>query len=185
MSDGDSAASPDPPGRRARLLLHLRWRLVQLAGELAETVPDLLFPQSALTYGRMRRDPKITAVLRAMFLPVIRATWAVDPEGVDNDEAVQLVASDLGLPVLGEKDNPRQSPIAGFAWPDHVRLALLNLVYGFYPFERWFELADGRTHLAGIQERLPGTISEFDIGPDGQMRAVYQNTQDRPIPARI
>ena len=156
----------------------------QLLTEWSESVPDLIWPESTRTYGRMRHDPKISAVLRAMFLPIIRATWAIDPEGVANDETVQLLASDLGLPVLGEKDDPDQSPITGFSWPDHVRLALQNLVYGHMPFERWTELTGGRTHLAGVQERLPQTISEMDIGDDGQMIQVWQNTQDRPIPSQ-
>jgi Zeta toxin len=155
----------------------------QMLTEWSESVPDLTWPESVRTYARMRRDPKITAVLRAMFLPIIRATWAVDPEGIDNDESVQLVASDLGLPVLGEKNNPRESPIKGFSFADHIRLALLNLVYGHMPFEHWFELRDGRTHLAGLQERLPQTIAEMDIGDDGQMTQVWQTTHEQPIPA--
>jgi hypothetical protein len=154
-----------------------------LLPEWSETVPDLTWPESVRTYARMRRDPKISAVLKAMFLPIIRATWAVDPEGVSNDESVQLVAQDLGLPVLGEKDDPNESPVPGFTWAEHVRLALLNLVYGHMPFEHWFELRNGRTHLAGLQERLPQTISQMDIGDDGQMQQVWQLIQDQPIPA--
>jgi hypothetical protein len=151
--------------------------------EFADTVPDLVWPESIRTYSRMRRDPKISAVLKAMFLPIIRATWAVDPEGVDNDEAVQLIATDLGIPVMGEKDNPEHSPILGFSWADHVRMALLANVFGFMPFEQWFELRGGRTHLAGLQERMPLTISDLDIDDNGQVRQVWQNTQNDPIPA--
>ena len=117
-----------------------------------DEVPELTFPQSVYTYGRMRHDPKITAVLRAMFLPILRTNWAVDPQGVDNAEAVDLVAEDLGLSVLGEtvREVP-MSPITGFSWQNHTRLALLNLVYGFMPFERWFQIRGGRTHLAGVR----------------------------------
>jgi predicted ABC-type ATPase len=75
------------------------------------------------------------------------------------------------------------SPITGFSWQDHIRLALLNLVYGFMPMERWFEVRGGRTHLAGVQERLPRTITEMDIDDAGQMIQVWQNTQDDPLPA--
>ena len=155
----------------------------QLLSEWSESVPDLTWPESVRTFGRMRRDAVITAILRATFLPIIRATWAVDPEGVSNDESVQLIASDLGLPVLGQKTNPNESPIPGFSWADHVRLALLHLVYGHMPFEQWFELRGGRTHLAGLQERMPHTIAEMDIGDDGQMVQVWQTTQDHPIGA--
>ena len=78
-----------------------------LLTEWAETVPDLTWPESVRTYGRMRRDSRLAAVLKAFFLPIMRATWAVDPEGIDRAEAVDLVSGDLGLPILGEKGRPR------------------------------------------------------------------------------
>ena len=71
----------------------------------------------------------------------------------------------------------------GFTWHEHSRLALLNLVYGHMPFERWFEVRGGRTHLAGVQERQPHTIAMIDVADDGYLRQVMQNTQDVPIPA--
>jgi hypothetical protein len=154
-----------------------------LLTEWAETVPDLTWPDSVRTYGRMRRDARITAVLTSFFLPILRTTWAVDPEGVDRDEAVQLVADDLGLPVLGEKAPVKDSPVRGFTWHDHVRLALLNLVYGHMPFEQWYEIRAGVTHLAGVQERQPHTIAIIDIADDGQVRQVFQNTQQDPVAA--
>lgn len=154
-----------------------------LLTEWAETVPDLTWPESVRTFGRMRRDARLTAVLAACFLPILRATWAVDPEGVDRSEAVDLVAADLGLPILGDKGRPKDAAIPGFKWHDHVRLALLSLVYGHMPFERWFEVRDGLTHLAGVQERQPHTIAMIDINDDGTVREVTQNTQNEPIPA--
>jgi hypothetical protein len=154
-----------------------------LLTEWTESVPELTWPESVRTFGRMRRDAKITAILRAMTLPIIRATWAVDPEGVAREEEARLVAADLGLPVLGERNNPVASPIKGFAWQDHVRMALLSLTYGHMPFEQWFEIREGRTHLAGLQERMPHTIQDVEIGDDGQIVQVIQNTQDRPLPA--
>jgi hypothetical protein len=154
-----------------------------LLTEWAETVPDLTWPESVRTYGRMRRDARITSVLSAFFLPILRTTWAVDPEGVDRAEAVDLVATDLGLPVLGEKAPVTDSPVRGFTWHDHVRLALLNLVYGHMPFEQWFEVRAGLTHLAGVQERQPHTIAIIDIADDGQVRQVFQNTQQEPVAA--
>jgi ADP-ribosyltransferase exoenzyme len=152
--------------------------------EWAESVPDLTWPESIRTFGRMRRDPKLTAVLAAFNLPILRATWAVDPAGVKEAKAVELVAADLGLPILGEKGRPEASPVPGFRWHDHVRLALLKLVYGHMPFEQWFVQRDGMTHLAGLEERQPHTIAMIDLADNGQIREVLQNTQDKPIPAR-
>ena len=131
----------------------------------------------------MRRDSRLTAVLAACFLPILRATWAIDPEGIDRSEAVDLVSQDLGLPILGEKGQPKEAAIKGFKWHDHVRLALLSLVYGHFCFEKWFEDRGGVTHLAGVQERQPHTIAMIDINNDGTIREVTQNTQNEPIPA--
>jgi len=132
----------------------------------------------------MRRDARLTAVLSAYFLPLLRATWAVDPDGIDRAEAVDLVASDLGLPILGQKTKPSGPAIRGFKWHDHARIALLNLVYGHMPFEEWFVERDGRTHLAGIGERQPHTIAIIDINDDGTVRQISQNTQNEPVAGR-
>jgi hypothetical protein len=151
--------------------------------EWAETVPDLIWPESIRTYGRMRRDARITSILAAFFLPILRTTWAVDPAGVSRAEAVDLVAGNLGLPILGEKGLPPASPVRGYSWTEHLRLALLNLVYGMMPFEQWYEIRKGRTQLAGLQERQPHTVNIIDIDDQGYVRQVWQNTQEQPIAA--
>lgn len=154
-----------------------------LLTEWAESVPDLTWPESTRTYGRMRRDGRLSAVLKAFFYPVLRANWVVDPAGA-RDEAAALVAADVGLPILGQKGDPPAAAIPGFSWFDHLRLALNNLVFGFMPFERWFTVTGGRTHLAGVAERQPHTVSMIDIGDNGLVNQVWQNTQEDPIPAR-
>jgi hypothetical protein len=181
MATGMRAAPTSPIGHPDIL-----WGLPGQGGlltEWAETVPDLTWPESIRTYGRMRRDPRITAILQAYTLPILRATWAVDPAGVDRAEAVDLVAANLGLPVLGEKGEAKASPVRGFTWHDHLRLALLSLVYGHMPFEQWYEQRGGRTQLAGLQERQPHTVNIIDIDQQGYVSQVWQNTQDKPIPA--
>jgi hypothetical protein len=154
-----------------------------LLTEWAESVPDLMWPESVRTFGRMRRDARLASIMKAFFLPILRSTWVVDPAGVDRAEAVDLVAGDLGLPILGEKAPAQASPVRGFSWHEHLRLAMLNLIYGHMPFEQWYEYRGGRTHLAGLQERQPHTIAIIDIDPQGYVRQVYQNTQEQPIPA--
>jgi hypothetical protein len=157
-----------------------------LLTEWAETVPDLTWPESIRTYGRMRRDSKIAAVLSAFFMPILRTNWAVDPQGVTNAKAVDLVAADLGLPVLGQKGPPpAMATVPGFHWGEHLRLALLHNIYGFFPFERWYNAKskDGLTHLAGLDERLPHTIALIDLADDGQIKSVTQNTQLNPLTA--
>jgi hypothetical protein len=134
----------------------------------------------------MRRDSKIAAVLSAFFMPILRTNWAVDPEGVTKAKAVDLVAADLGLPVLGQKGPPpAMATVPGFHWGEHLRLALLHYIYGFFPFERWYNAKskDGLTHLAGLDERLPHTIALIDLADNGQIKSVTQNTQLNPLTA--
>jgi hypothetical protein len=73
--------------------------------DIYEQIPDLTWPSSVQTYARMRHDPQLKAVLAAYTLPIRRATWAVDPAGC-RDEVVQVVADDLGVPILGTTPTP-------------------------------------------------------------------------------
>ncbi|MFI7468144.1 hypothetical protein [Nonomuraea sp. NPDC049646] len=153
-------------------------------GEWLETIPDLIWPQSVQTYARMRHDPQLTAVLSAYTLPIRRATWAVDPAGC-RDEVVQLVADDLGLPILGDDAEPGPARRRGVRWADHLRLALQSLVYGFMPFERRYAIVNGQARLVNLGERLPHTIGEIKLKRDGSIESVQQDLvpAGQPIPA--
>ena len=142
--------------------------------DLNETVPDLAWPLSVAMYGRMRRDPRLTAILNAFNLPIRRATWRVDPTGC-RDEVVQQVADDLGLGILGVDSKPGPARRRGVDWVDHLRLALLKLVYGHSAFERRYEIRGQRAHLVNLGERPAWTISAFDLNADGTIKSVTQN----------
>jgi hypothetical protein len=153
-------------------------------GEFLELIPDLIWPNSVQTYARMRHDPQLTAILAAYSLPIRRAAWAIDPAGC-RDEVVQLVADDLGLPVLGTDVKPGPARRRGVRWADHVRLALGSLTYGFAPFERRYEIRDGRARLVNLGERLPHTIGAINLHRDGTIASVQQDIApaSHPIPA--
>lgn len=153
-------------------------------GEWLELIPDLIWPNSVQTYARMRHDPQLTAILAAYSLPIRRATWAIDPAGC-RDEVVQLVADDLGLPILGTDATPGPARRRGVRWADHVRLALGSLTYGFAPFERRYEIRDGRARLVNLGERLPHTIGAINLRRDGTIASVQQDIApaSAPIPA--
>jgi hypothetical protein len=154
----------------------------QLA-DLQEYVPDLQWPLSVPMYGRMRHDPKLAAILKAYSLPIRRATWAVDPAGC-RDEVVQVVADDLGLPILGTDTEPGPARRRGVDWGEHLRLALLSLVYGFACFERRYEIRGGQARLVNLGERMQWTISEIDLNRDGTIRQVVQDiAASRGMPA--
>jgi hypothetical protein len=72
-----------------------------LLSEWWETPPQLTWPEAVITYGRMRHDPQLKGVLSAYKLPLLRATWAVDPSGC-RDEVVRPVDRTSGVapPVL-------------------------------------------------------------------------------------
>jgi len=149
-----------------------------------ENTADLIFPQSMITYGRMRHDPQLKAVVSAILLPILRATWVVDPAGC-RDEVVQLVADDLGVGVLDADNKPGPARTKGVTWHRHLRVALYNqLVYGFMPFERRYRVdssSPGGTRLDALGPRMPWTMQQIKTNRDGSMNWVRQNTQDIPL----
>lgn len=154
-----------------------------LINEWFETAADLIWPQSVITYGRMRHDLQIKAVLSAYILPMMRATWAVDPEGC-RSEVVQRVADDLGLPILGADKGQTGARRRGIIWHRHLSTALRGqLTFGHMPFERRYEVDAGVTKLISLGERMPWTIAAMKVNRDGSMNEVEQNTQRDPIPA--
>jgi len=150
--------------------------------DATETVPDLMWPASIATYSKMRTDPQLTAVLNAYGLPIRSGTWAVDSAGC-RDEVVELVADDLGLPILGSGDEPGPARRRGVKWDQHLRLALLMLVWGHMPFAQRYEIRDGRARLVELAERMPSTITQIDTNEDGSLKGILQYGGDNPIPA--
>lgn len=139
------------------------------------------------TYGRMRHDPQLQAVIKAYVLPILRATWAVDGSGC-RDEVVQQVAADLDLPILGNNDAPDTTGGArrrGVVWKRHLREALNALVYGHMPFERRyrFDDTDKRFHLDNLGGRMPWTLAQINLNHDASVKEIVQTTQFAPIPA--
>lgn len=139
-----------------------------------ETNPDLQWPQSIDIYDRMRReDPQVASVLRAVMLPIRRATWMIDPAGAD-PEVVAHIAADLGLPVKGEQADAPLRTRGRFSWDEHLRLALLELVFGHSVFEQVYRFEAGAFHLSKLGWRPPRTISKWDVARDGGLVAVEQ-----------
>jgi hypothetical protein len=154
-----------------------------LLTEWWETAADLIWPQSVITYGRMRHDPQLRAVLSAFIYPLLRANWVVDGTGC-RQKVTQHVADDLGLPILGSDDKPGPARRRGVVWTRHLRQSLQKLVFGHMPFERRYELApDGLYHLANLGPRMPWTLAYIKLQDDGTVREVVQTTQPEPIPA--
>lgn len=152
-----------------------------LAAESHETNPDLAWPLSVEVFDKMRReDSQIGSVLRAVTLPIRGAEWMIDPAGA-SDEVVDLVATDLGLPVKGRPPvNPLRTK-GRFQWGEHLRLALLELVYGHSYFEQVYRPEAGRLRLKKLAWRPPRSISAVNVARDGGLVSIEQHGLKAPI----
>lgn len=149
---------------------------VQLSIEAAETNPELYWPRSVEVFDRMRReDAQVGSVLRAVTLPIRSAKWMIDPAGA-SPEVVALVADDLGLPIKGVEPTPSLRTRGRFSWAEHLRLALLELVYGHSFFEQvyQFDAVDKKQHLAKLAWRPPRTIADISVDTDGGLVNIQQ-----------
>jgi hypothetical protein len=151
-----------------------------------ETTADLIWPQSVITYGRMRHDPQISGVLKAYVLPILRANWWVDPTGC-RDQVVQHVSDDLGVRILGDDTKGAPARRRGVQWGRHLRDAVYNrLVYGHMPFELRYRIdgtQPGDCHLDHLGARMPWTLAQIHLDDQAQITEVVQTTQDKPLPA--
>lgn len=145
-----------------------------LTAESVETNPELIWPKSIEVFDKMRReDAQVGSVLRAVTLPIRSANWSIDPAGAP-DDVVRQIANDLGLPVKGKPEEARIRSRGRFSWAEHLRLALLELVYGASYFEQVYDVADGRARLHKLAWRPPRTISEIKVAEDGGLIGIEQ-----------
>jgi hypothetical protein len=79
----------------------------------------------------------------------------------------------MGLPVAGD-DDPGPARLRGVSWADHLRTALLHLVYGHYGFELLADTSTGQARLTGIYERVPATITFIHSDPVGDFGGISQ-----------
>ena len=141
-----------------------------------EPTPELVWPLSITVYDRMRRqDSQVKSVLNAVMLPIRRTPWRVDPAGA-SDEVTKLVAEDLGLPIIGEDPGVLPRTRDRFSWLEHLRLALLYLVFGHSVFEQVYRVdPQGRARLRKLGYRPPKTIAAFKVADDGGLVSVQQH----------
>jgi len=147
--------------------------------DVAETVPELAWPNSINTYSAMRTDAQIASLLLAFTLPIRRYRWYIDPHGA-RDEVIEDVANDFNLPIEGRDPKPITRRRDRFSHDRHLFMALLMIVYGFSYFEQVyrFDEASNRFRLRKLAPRMPGTISEIQTARDGGLEYI------RPIPLR-
>ncbi|TFD80912.1 DUF935 family protein [Cryobacterium psychrophilum] len=153
-----------------------------MAAESHETNPDLAWPLSIEVFDKMRReDSQIGSVLRAVTLPIRGAEWMIDPAGA-RAEVVDLIATDLGLPVKGQPPAKAARTRGRFQWGEHLRMALLELVYGHSYFEQVYKPEGDRLRLKKLSWRPPRSISNVQVARDGGLIAIEQHGVKDPIP---
>lgn len=150
---------------------------------LAEDNWALRFPASSRVFAKMgREDAQVQSLLKAVMLPIRRASWWVNPNGADNT-VVSHVANDLRMRVLGDDPN---SPIASasgrVSWDEHLAQALRALQFGHMFFEQVYRVGpDGREHLWKLAPRWPGTITAVNVADDGGLESIKQATVDGSV----
>lgn len=149
-----------------------------------DETPELRWPLSVRVFDQMRRqDAQVKSVLKAVTHPVRRTEWRIDPNGA-RDEVVELVATDLGLPIIGQE--PIAPPVRTrdrFSWAEHLRHALLSLVFGHMFFEQVYRIDEqGRARLRKLAPRMPRTIMHIGVAQDGGLLGIEQYGAPKPIP---
>jgi hypothetical protein len=142
-----------------------------------EEVAALAWPQCIDVYDRMRNDAQIAALFLALLLPIYRYEWYIDPNGAE-DNIVQHVAEDVGLPILGVEPGPRGRAKGRFNFAEHLKDALpLPLRYGNFFCEQVYSVDDGKDpllHLRKLSPRMPRTISQIVADQQGSLQGIVQ-----------
>jgi hypothetical protein len=146
----------------------------QLIDMVMETVPDLFWPTSVRTYARMRHDTQLAAILKAYALPIRRASWAIDGSNC-RPEVTAFIADEMGLPIIGQQQQPSGHRRRRFQWHEHLRLSLLDLTFGHMAFERIYDTSGPLTRIANVYERMPQTIYQIHLGKDGSLQGIQQH----------
>ena len=135
---------------------------------------DMCWPSSVQTCSTIRDDSQVGSMLDAVTLPIMSTGWFIDPANADK-QVVSFIADNLGLPVRDNED--RTLPLRSrdrFSFSDHLRLALLEFVYGHSFFEQVYRVESGMIWLHKLAWRPPETISKIEVAADGGLVAIEQ-----------
>ena len=124
-------------------------------------------------FAEMRTTAKVAQVENAIRKPIEQAAWSVEPNGAPA-EVVELVSTDLRLPVKGE-DGQVARRTGRVSWDEHLKMALEAVFTGVAFFEQVYEMgADGRFHLRKLAPRPNISIRKIHVADDG---GLVGNTQ--------
>lgn len=145
-----------------------------------ETVVAWMWPNSILTVEKMRTEVKLDALLTGLLDPIEQWRWGIEAGDAPKASALRM-AEDLGLPVVGEEGaDTIVETRSRFSHVEHLRHALLAVVYGFYDFEIKGEYRDGAARLVKLAPRPPRTIQNISVDRDGGLEWIQQMGYDPP-----
>lgn len=130
-------------------------------------VPELADPYTRYAvFDKMLTDSRIASTIRALFQPILGATWRVNPRNARPD-VVAHVASDLNLQVLETDESYPDRSGHRFDFQDFLHHCLYSLVYGVMFFEKVYRVEqDDLLHLGKLAPRLPHTLTADGIAVD-------------------
>ena len=136
---------------------------------------DLKGAQAIKTYERMRRsDGQVKAALLACKLPLLVARWDVAPASADPTDVM-----------IGKAVKKALFEDMTITWDSFVRQALLMLDFGYSPFEKVWELRDGRYQWKRLAPRLPQSIARWFFTPEGELDYIEQMTYKNDVYSTI
>ncbi len=162
------------------------WPWLGYTGVIDTEIPDLVWPRSNKTYASMRNDGQIQSLIDAVVNPILGYSWYIDA-GEASEEVTRFIAGDVGLPILGEDTPPtRLRSRMRFSFDQHMRDALLSLVYGYMFFELVAQVGeDGKAHIAKVAPRMPETIYVIKADYVGDMTSIVQISKGGASPQEI
>jgi hypothetical protein len=139
-----------------------------------DPTPELQWPQNVMVYDTMlKQDAQIRSVVRAVTMPVAQARWRIRPKNAP-DEVVNFVSQNLGLPIVGQTDEPLPVPRERdrFSWSQHVEWALKCAPYGHMFFEQVYRLEGNRAYLRKLAPRWHKTLQAINVATDGGLVSI-------------
>jgi hypothetical protein len=153
-----------------------------------DPTPELQWPHNVAVYDSMyRQDAQVRSVIRGVSLPVAQVRRRLAPKDA-SDEVTNFVATNLGLPIVGQTDEPPPVPRRRdrFAMGQHVEWALKCTVYGHMFFEQVYRPdPSGRYYLRKLAPRWPKTIQAINVATDGGLVSIEQKALALPGRASI
>jgi hypothetical protein len=138
-----------------------------------EYVPELRWPLNVFLYDQMRTDSQLAALMTGTMWGITQLRYVIDPNGCPST-LVKEISEDLGVPVMGEDEQPLGRMKGKFVHSAHIRQAMLAVLYGHMYFNIVGKIIDGKWRLTKLAPRMPQTIRQINVADDGGLVSILQ-----------